>query len=290
MKVLSKDVVMSDIEAFLAQSQTAMLLREYAESKGWDPVLFREFMDKLKDYSYAPSNHITGTMNVGTNEIKSTVPQNELHNKKTGPQTRGNRNLNQFSLSDEDLVKFSVFVDYYSNKSKAFDYANDVSSAQRNSPETFNIYWKYKPKTIPEDKYNETRYENFPYLMEMAQGSNHSYPAKFVEVPERYKKETYYVGTDGRTQVTIETEIVDGHQIGEDHPISIGDKQKRRFFKLIPTSAETPFYDYVPYMPYTYDPIHNHIPSGELEWEVAMQKNVIGDGFVNSNPNLRQGK
>lgn len=281
---------MNDVEKFMAQAQTAMLLREYAESKGWEPALFREFMQKLKNYSYAPSNHIEGTNNVSTNEIKSSVPQDQLHTKRPGPKQRGNRNLNQFSLTDEEVAKYQVFVDYYSNLSKAFDYENDATARQRNSPEVFDIYWAYAPKNIPEDKYQEVRYNNFPYLMEMAQGSNRSRPHKFVEVPERYRKEWYYVGTDGRTQIDIETEVVDGHQIGEDHPITIGPDRKYRFWKLIPTAAETPFYDAIPYMTYNYEPVHNSLPTVELQWSSAIQGNIIGDSFINMNPHLRQGR
>lgn len=63
-------------------STTPSLLREYAEAKGWDVNLFREFMRKAGDYSYAPSNHIVGTNDISTNGIKSTVPSNELASKR----------------------------------------------------------------------------------------------------------------------------------------------------------------------------------------------------------------
>lgn len=249
MKVLSKDVVMTDIENYLATCTSPHLLRAYAESKGWDPELFREFMDKLKNYGFASSNQID-ERNISTNEIKSTVPQNELCGKKPGPQTVGNRNKTQFSLSDEDIAKFQTFVDYYSNLSPAFDYANDATSAQRNSPEMFEIYREACPKTIPEDRYKEVRYRNFPYLIEMSQGKNRSAEMRRVNVPERYHKEWYYAG-DGISVREINPEIVDGHQIGKPHTGNIGARQKYNFWKLIPTSAETPFYDPIPHMMYT---------------------------------------
>lgn len=273
MKVLSKDVVMTDIEKFMETSTTPYLLREYAESKGWDPVLFGEFMDCLKNYSFASSNQIDAN-NISINEIKSTVPVDQLCGKKPGPQTVGNRNKTQFSLSDEDVQKFAVFLAYYNGLSRGFDYANDATTAQRNSPEIFEIYWEACPKTIPEDRYKEVRYRNFPYLIEMSQGSNRSATMRWVDVPERYKKEWYYAG-DGISVREINPEMVDGYQIGKPHTGTIGDKQKYNFFKLIPTSAETPFYDPLPHMMYTHQSAHQSLPTRELQWMAALQSNVL---------------
>lgn len=282
MKVLSKDVVMSDIEKFLATCTSPHMLRSYAEHKSWDPVLFREFMDKLKNYGYASSNQIDAN-NVSTNKIKSTVPTDELCGKKPGPQTVGNRNKTQFSLSDEDLAKYATFIEYYSNLSPAFDYANDATTAQRNSPEMFDIYWEYCPKNIPEDRYNETRYRNFPYLIEMSQGKNRSAEMRYVDVPERYHKEWYYNGDKTSTR-EINPEVVDGHQIGKPHTTNIGTRQKYKFWHLIPTSQETPFYDPLPHMMYTNQSAHNSLPTRNMQWMAALQGNLAGDGFINLNP------
>lgn len=276
MKVYSKTVVTDDLENFMKTSTTPSLLREYAEAKGWDVNLFREFMNKMSDYSYAPSNHIVGTNNISTNGIKSTVPSNELASKRPGPQQHGNRNLTQFSLSDEDVTKFATFITYYNNLNRAFDYDNDVTGQQRNSPEVFDIYWQYGEKTIAEDRYHTPRTRNFPYLMEMAQGHNRAYPIQFVTVPTRYNNEHYYVEVDTRSNIVMNPQTVDGNHITDqfNQLESIGPRQKYRFWKLIPVAEEQPFFMYIPYAPYWRNPVHGSL-GRERQYTFSVSDNVI---------------
>lgn len=280
MKVFFKDVVMSDIEKFLSENPegTGLPIRQYAEAKGFDVTLFREFLNKLSNYNYATSNQIDAN-NVSVNQIKSTLTAEELVWKKPWPQTRGNMNMVHFSLTDEDVKKFKTFIDYYNNI-WWFDHDEDPFKSVANSKEVFDIYWNYTPKEMPEDKYREKRYLQFPYLIEMSQRSNHAGEVKFVEVPERYKSEYYYtgIGSDARKEIAE-----------EDYEWKIWDKQSNVFWKLIPTSDETPYDDGLSHMTYTWEPVHNSLPT-ELQWSSAIQWNIIWDWYFNLTRSPRQGK
>lgn len=281
MKVFFKDVVMTDIEKFLAEAPASdeMPITQYANAKGFDVTLFREFMNKLSNWSYATSNQIDAN-NVSVNEIKSTLTPEELVWKKPWPQTRGNKNLVYFSLTDEDLVRYQDMIVYYTALSW-FTVDEDPSWAIHNSHEVFNIYWKYTPKNIPEDQYSEPRYLQFPYLLEMSQRSNHSWEIKHVDVPERYKTEYYYSGMWVDPQKEIDE---------WEFPEKIWDHNKYVMWRLIPTTKETPYDNGISSMTYTYEPIHNMLPTQELQWGSAIKWNIIWDWYFNMTRDPRQGK
>lgn len=289
MKVFFKDVVMSDIEKFLSENESSELpLRQYAEAKWFDYDLFTEFMSKLSNRSYATSNQIDSD-NVSVNEIKSSLDPDELPWKIPWPKTRWNKNLVYFSLTDEDLTRYSDIIWYYTAISM-FEYRD--ANAIKNSTEVFDIYWHYTPKHMPEDMYNEeweksqswdreTRFINFPYMMELSQRSNHAGEVKYVDVPERYHKEWYYawIGSDPQKEIA-----------DPDYVERIWDDKSYVFWKLIPTAEETPYDDALPSMTYTGDPIHNSLPWEELQWWSAIKWNIIWDWYANLNRHPRQGK
>lgn len=280
MKVFFKDVVMSDIEDFLAESDSTELpIKAYAEAKGFDVTLFREFLNKLSNWAYAPSNEIDAD-NVSVNEIKSTLTAEELVGKKPGPQTRGNQNVNYFSLTEADLTTYADFINYYTNL-WGFGLAEDPNRTLANSKESFEIYWNYQKKPMPEDSYSDPdRTLNFPYLIDMQQGSNHHAVYDFLDTPERYHTEWYYAGIGSEAQKEINNPNL---------PERIGDLQSYTFWRLIPTSDETPYDDAISHMPYEYDQFHNHL-SAEFQWASAMAPNLLGDGYANLTVNPLQGK
>lgn len=276
MKVYYKDVVLSDYENFICNNpaqEGVLPMQQYANAKGFDYGMFKNFMEKLSKWEYAPSNEID-VNNVSVNELTHDLSGQSLVGKTHAPKTRGNMNTLYFSLTDEEVSQFAPIIAYYSALAKfAYGYADTI-----NYTEVFDIYWKYAPKIIPEDPYNETRYLYFPYLIELSQWENKSHEIRFVDVPERYKEEWYYAGIGSAHQ----KEIANGDYIER-----IGDSQSYVFWKLIPVSAETPYEDQLPKAQYTYDSIHNHMPT-DLQWSSAIQKNVAGDMWENSNVQPRQ--
>lgn len=271
---------MSDIENFLSESDSSELpLTAYAKAKGFDVTLFREFMNKLSNWAYATSNQIDAA-NVSVNEIKSTLTAEELVGKRPGPQSRGNMNINYFSLTDEDLETYADFIAYYTNL-WGFGLDSDPKNSINNSPEVFDIYWNYQKKPMEEDRYlDKNRTLNFPYLIDMHQGSNHSAEHNFLEIPERYHTEYYYSGIGSEAQKEIDAKAF---------PERIGDLQSHTFWELIPTSDETPYDDAISHMPYNYDQFHNHL-SREQQWQSAIAPNLIGDGYANLTVNPLQWK
>ena len=280
MKVFFKDVVLSDIEDFLAESDSNELpIKAYAEAKNFDVELFREFLNKLSQYEYAPSNEIDAD-NVSVNEIKSTVPADELADKKPGPQMRWNQNISYFSLTDADVTKFADFISYYNNL-WWFAFDQDPNRTVANSKEVFDLYWNYKEKEIPEDQYHEDdRTLNFPYLINMNQWSNHSATHESLTIPERYHQEWYYAGIGSESQ----KEIANQNLVEK-----IWDEQSYKFWKLIPTAEETPYDDAISHMPYENDQYHNHL-SREQQKVAAIKENVIWDGYANLTVNPLQWK
>ena len=280
MKVFFKDVVLSDIEDFLKESEsTEFPIKAYAEAKGFDNVLFREFLNKLEDWSYATSNEIDAD-NVSVNEIKSTLSDDELVGKKPGPQLRGNKNISYFSLTDEDLVTYADFITYYTNLWN-FKFEDDPKRTVANSKEVFEIYWNYQKKPMAEDTYEDPdRKLNFPYLINMNQSSDHSATHESLQIPERYHKEWYYAGIGSESQKEINNENLTE---------SIWDKQSYKFWKVIPTSEETPYDDAISHMPYENEQYHNTLPR-EQQKITAIQWNNIWDGYANLTVNPLQGK
>lgn len=274
-----KDVVMSDIEEFLATSESNELpIKAYTEAKGFDLTLFREFLNKLSNRSYVTSNQIDAN-NVSVNEIKSTVPAEQLATKKPWPQLRWNQNVTYFSLTDEDVTRFSDFLDYYTNL-WWFRFEDDPKRTVANSKEVFELYWNYQKKEVPEDEYEQDRYLNFPHLIDMNQWSNHSAEHDSLDIPERYHTEWYYSGIGSEHQKEI---------ANPDLPERIWDLQSYKFWWLIPTSEETPYDDSLSHMPYEYDHFHNHLPK-DLQWSAAIAPNLIWDGYANLTVNPLQWK
>jgi len=281
MKTYLKDVVMSDIEEFLAEDTSDDLpIAAYAKAKGFDLTLFRAFLNKLSNRSYASSNQVDSN-NVSTNAIKSTMSAEELCSALPGPKLKGNQNTTYFSMSDEDAETYKTFIDYYNSLSDWFDTANDASHIQHNSQEVFDIYWKYCEKEIPEDPYSEARTLSFPYLQNMQQ----LWAVECLEIPERYHTEWYYAGIGSVEQWEISHEQ---WTLGTAYTETIGDEQCYRFWKLIPTSDETPYHDALPKMPYYIDPVHNSIPTNQQRI-TAIQGNIIGDWYANLTRNPYQG-
>lgn len=281
MKVYFKDIVMSDIEQFLSENpdSTELPIKQYAEAKGFDVALFREFMNKLSNWAYASSNEIDAN-NVSVNEIKSTLTAEELVWKRPWPQLRWNQNVTYFSLTDEDLTTYADFITYYTNL-WWFTLEEDPKRTLANSKEVFEIYWNYQKKPMAEDVYEDPdRTLNFPYLIDMHQGSNRSAVHSFLDIPERYHQEWYYAGIGSEAQ----KEIWDKHLIE-----AIWDLQSYTFWRLIPTAAETPYDDVISHMPYEYDQFHNHLPKAE-QWSSSYKMNIIWDGYANLTVNPLQGK
>lgn len=302
MKVFFKDVVFTDIENYLSENpdNTWLPIADYAESKGFDVNLFRQFLNKLSNWSYAPSNEIDAD-NVSVNEIKSNLTAEELVWKTPWPRTRWNQNVVYFSLTDEDVETYSDFLEYYTNL-WMFDLDQDPFKTMNNSSEVFNIYWNFQEKDIPEDYYSMWRYLNFPYLLEMHQWSNHHSEYEFLRIPSRYHTEWYYtwIWFDHQKEIArnieqeppqiIEksmTKLIWGWEMAA--PEAIWDYQSYTFWRLIPTSKETPYEDALPHMPYEYDPIHNHLPKN-LQWASAIAPNLIWDAFANLTVNPLQWK
>lgn len=255
MKVFYKDVVASDFEKFLATSSGEDLpIREYAKARLFEYELFNEFFSKIQDYTHNPSNQINET-NVSVNEIKSTVPADELCGKKPSPQIGGDRNATFFSLTDEDVEKYKTFIDYYTIVNSKFDVMADGYWSIANSTETFEIYWNYCKKHIPEDKYNEVRFINFPYLMEMSQAVNRSATMRYVNVPARYLEEW---GIKDRS--IVQRMFTEG-QI--------------KFWKLIPTSKETPYEDEPNLDTYFVEYTYNALPNADKQWDALSNHDLI---------------
>lgn len=277
MKVFFKDVVLTDLEKFYGSNNDTdkLPLKSYAEAKGFDPDLFRKFMNELSNWSYAPSNE-KDSDNVTVNELTSNLHDQQLLNKTHESKVRGNKRSLYFSLSDDDIQKYNSIIAYYTALSHfAFDYSDTLQYT-----EVFDIYWKYQPKRMPEDPYREDRFLYFPYLIEMSQKSNRSGEVRFLDIPERYKEEYYYAGIGKAHQ----KEIANGDYI--EH---IGDDQSYIFWKLIPVSKETPYEDALTPMTYNIDPIHNHLQN-DIQWSSAIQGNLVGDGYANLTRSSRQGK
>lgn len=298
MKVFFKDVVFTDIENYLSENpdSTWLPITDYAESKGFDVTLFRQFLNKLSNWSYAPSNEIDAD-NVSVNEIKSSLTAEELVWKKPWPKTRWNQNVVYFSLTDEDVETYADFLNYYTGL-WMFDLDEDPFNTLRNSSEVFNIYWNYQRKYIPEDQYMLRRYLNFPYLLDMHQWSNHHSEYDFLQIPSRYHTEWYYmwIWFDHQKEIArdIDYDPEPPHidrliAIDPELPEFIWDMQSYTFWKLIPTSKETPYEDALPHMPYEYDPIHNYLPKN-LQWASAIAPNLIWDAYANLTVNPLQWK
>lgn len=279
MKVFFKDAVFSDIENFLSTYEWDELpIKAYADAKGFDVNLFREFLNKLSNWAYATSNEIDAD-NVSVNEIKSSLTAEELVWKKPWPRTRWNQNVVYFSLTEDDVETYSDFLEYYTNL-WMFDLESDPFMTLNNSPEVFNIYWTYEEKPMPEDTYEGKRYLNFPHLIDMNQWENHHSEYEFLEIPERYHTEWYYAWIGSEAQKEINNPNL---------PERIWDLQSYVFWRLIPTSVETPYEDVIPHMPYQYDWIHNHLPK-DLQWSAAIMSNLIGDAYANLTVNPLQWK
>ena len=241
MKVFYKDVVASDFENFFKDHTcTKLPIREYAKAKGFDYDLFNEFFSKIQDYRYNSSNQINES-NVSVNEIKSTTPKDQLCGKRPWPQITWDRNETFFSLTDEEVTKYNTFIEYYTNLNHWFEFMTDSYGSIANSTETFEIYRNYCAKHIPEDKYKEVRFINFPYLMEMSQGVNRSSEMRYVNVPARYLEEWGL----------------------EDRPVvqKIFTEWQINFWRLIPTSKETPYQDEPNIETYFVETTYNDMPS-----------------------------
>lgn len=280
MKVFFKDAVFSDIEEFLSTYEWSELpIKAYADAKGFDVNLFREFLNKLSNWAYATSNEIDAD-NVSVNEIKSTLTAEELVWKKPWPQTRWNQNVVYFSLTEDDLTTYADFINYYTNL-WMFSFENDPFRSVSNSKEVFEIYWNYQKKPMPEDEYlDQDRTLNFPYLIDTHQWSNRSATYNFLDIPERYHTEWYYAWIWSEAQKEINNQNL---------PERIWNLQSYSFWRLIPTSDETPYDDAISHMPYEYDQFHNHL-SKELQRSSAIASNLIGDAYANLTVNPLQWK
>lgn len=169
-----------------------------------------------------------------------------------------------FTLTEEEQAKFSAFLDYYQAKyAPWFAVEDDATSSIVNSATSRSVRWN-TPRTVQNDRYEEQRTHTAPYVYEKRRClgvtdedhfSNYSLnnftdeDPQVETIPTKYQKEWYYSGTTSaldNNNGQLNQDMAPEQGLLPEYNFPIKDDECKQWFTLIPTAADTPFYDYIP--------------------------------------------